>query len=200
MAAAVAGGADRIELCASLDQGGLTPSVEFMRVAAELAIPVRAMIRPRGGGFVFSDTDISQMRAEIGSARDSGLEGVVLGVARLDGTLDADILGQLVEHANGMGCTLHRVIDTTPDPVAAVKTARDIGFDCVLSSGGAENALVGKDVLAAMGAISGIEVMPGAGISVENAAHIRRATGARWIHGSFRRGQDVAAVRSALTR
>ena len=196
LAAAVAGGADRIELCAALSEGGLTPSVGFMDLAAGCGVPVRAMIRPRGGDFNFSERELNVMCTDIAAVRAAGLEGVVLGVSDADGRLALDPLRRLVAAANGMRLTMHRVIDGVPDQIEAVIQARDLGFDCVLSSGGAASAEDGCAMLAMMCAVQGITVMPGAGISAANAARIATETGAAWMHGSFKDG--VAAVRAAL--
>lgn len=185
---AVARGADRIELCARLDIGGVTPSPNFMGKAAGLPVEVRAMIRPRGGDFVYSSTEVDRMLADMEAARALGLAGVVFGAAKADGQLDEVVLARLLAQAKGMGCTLHRVIDDTPDPVAATAIARDLGFDTVLSSGGAATAPQGLATLAAMVATPGITVMPGAGLTRQNANGVCTATRCRWIHGSFRDG------------
>lgn len=197
MARAVSGGADRIELCAALSEGGLTPSAGFMGLAAGCGVPVRAMIRPRGGDFVFSGDEVAVMLDDIDAARAAGLEGVVLGAALADGHLDLETLRRLADRADGLGRTLHRVSDGVPGPVDAMKQARDLGFDCVLSSGGAVGALAGRAVLAEMATVAGIEVMPGAGLSAANVAEVVAATGAHWVHGSFADG--VAGVRAALS-
>ena len=107
LAEAVAGGADRIELCSALEVGGLTPSVGLMRTASGCGVPVYAMIRPRAGGFGFSQEDVAVMLADIAAAREAGLAGVVLGAMRGDG-LDGAMLGTLTVAAQGMGTTLHR--------------------------------------------------------------------------------------------
>ncbi len=113
--AAIAGGADRIELCSALTLGGLTPSAGLMAIAAGAAVPVYAMIRPRGGDFVFSSRELDQMRAEIDAVRSAGLAGVVLGASRPDGMLDGSMLQALAEHAKGLGLSLHRAFDCVPD-------------------------------------------------------------------------------------
>ena len=115
LSAAVAGGADRVELCAALALGGLTPSAGFMAQAAGYGVPVLAMIRPRAGDFVFSTDEVAQMLTDIAAARAAGLAGVVLGASLPDGRLDRDMLAQLMRAAKGMDCTLHRAFDLTPD-------------------------------------------------------------------------------------
>ncbi len=186
VAACVAGGADRIELCSALSLGGLTPSVGLMRLAAACPIPVRAMIRPVSGGFRFSEADMAQMLADIDAAREAGLEGVVLGVATGEGALDVAALSALCDRATGMGKTLHRVVDLLAGPGDSVEAAVALGFDGILSSGGGQRAVDGLAQLAAMSAKAAgrLTIMPGSGITADNAGRIVRATGADWVHAS----------------
>lgn len=188
LAAALQGGADRIELCSALDLGGLTPTPGLIAAARTASVPVRMMIRPRAGGFVTSAADRAAMVAEIDAARAAGLEGVVLGASRPDGTLDAETLAELVAAARGLGLTLHRAIDRTPDPLAALETAIGLGFDCVLTSGGATRATEGVAMLRQLQtrAAGRIVVMAGGGVTADNAAALRAATGVTWLHGSAR--------------
>lgn len=184
--AAVAGGADRIELCAALSEGGLTPSYGFMRAAQNYDIPIHAMIRPRGGDFCYAQTEIDLMCADIATAKKLGLAGVVLGVAKADDTLDLDVLSALRSAANGMECTLHRVIDLTPDPVAALEQAINLRMDRILTSGGALTALEGTELIAQMVKVANgrIEIMPGSGISSTNLEQIWAATNVKDFHAS----------------
>ena len=198
--ACVTGGAHRIELCSALTLGGLTPSAGLMTQASACPIPVRAMIRPRPGGFRFSRADMTQMLADIDAARAAGLEGVVLGAAGADSTLDVDALRILSERAEGMGRTLHRVVDLLPRPHETVEAAVALGFDCILSSGGAPAAAEGLPTLARMVKAAGgrLEIMPGAGITSDNAARILSESGARWLHGSCSRPAPVDPVHRRL--
>ena len=169
---AVAGGADRIELCSALALGGLTPSLGLMQVAANCGVPVYAMIRPRAGDFVFSASDVAMMAADIDAARRVGLAGVVLGASLHDGRLDRSCLSQLVQKSTGLGLTLHRAIDLVPDLGDAITLAVDLGFERILTSGQAPTAPSGAAMLAqAFDLAAGrITIMPGSGI---NAATIR---------------------------
>lgn len=183
---AIAGGADRIELCSALSVGGLTPTAGLMAAAGKCNVPVYAMIRPRAGDFVFCEQDVAGMFADIDNARSAGLAGVVLGANRDDGTLDADVLGVLVGHAQGLGLTLHRAIDLVPDVGPAIETAIGLGFERILTSGGAKTAFAGLDAIEAMVALAGdrISIMPGAGVTAENAAHILERLAVRELHAS----------------
>lgn len=184
--AAVAGGADRIELCASLATGGLTPPPGLMAYAAKAPIPVYAMIRPWAGGFVFDTGGIDTMLWDIDAVRHAGLAGVVLGVNLPDGRLDAGVLRRLAVHADGLGLTLHRAFDLVPDFEEAVEAAIDIGFERILTSGGKTSAMAGIDALAEIvGHTAGrISIMPGSGVSIANAAQLREKLGVSELHSS----------------
>ncbi|MEO1222682.1 MAG: copper homeostasis protein CutC [Pseudomonadota bacterium] len=188
LAAAIEGGADRIELCAALDLGGLSPSLSLLKAAQDCPVPVYCMVRPRPGDFVFSLAEIAGMCAEIAQIRDLGLAGVVLGAGSPDG-LDVAALKTQAAAAEGLGRTLHRVVDISDDPIHAVDIASDLGFERVLTSGGAPKAIEAVDKIASMvsAAPEGLSVMPGGGVTPDNAANILHRTGAHEIHGSARR-------------
>ena len=184
--ACIEGNADRIELCSSLIQGGLTPTVELMKQASESKIPLRIMVRPKSGNFHYSPSDLDQMKKDIDMAHSFGFEGVVFGATLSNGCIDQAILEKLVEHASELKKTLHRPIDTISKPVSAVKIATDLGFDCILSSGGAKTAHDGLSVLKEMHtkALGKIEIMPGSGVNPENAQKIAMSSSFNWIHSS----------------
>ena len=200
LAAAIGGGASRIELCSALVLGGLTPSPGLMGLAAKAPIPVYAMIRPRAGDFVFSPAELDQMRRDIDAVRDAGLAGVVLGASEPRGPLAAAVLARLVEHAAGLGTTLHRAFDAAPDPFAAIDIAATLGFERILTAGGTGPADDAAPRLADYVAHAGgrIAIMPGGGVRPGNVAQILAATDAREIHASCRvatRYEDEAAIR-----
>jgi len=134
--ACIKGNADRIELCSSLIHGGLTPETDLMRSASNATIPVRVMVRPKSGNFHYSSRDLRQMKDDIDMARSFGFEGVVFGATLVNGSIDQTFLEKLITHSFGLRKTLHRAIDTISDPVGAVNIAINLGFDCILSSGG----------------------------------------------------------------
>jgi len=193
LAAAVEGGADRVELCAALALGGLTPSAGFMTEAAGSGVPVMAMVRPRAGDFVWSDADLRAMEADIAAARLAGLSGVVLGASLPDGRLDALALARLARAASGLDLTLHRCFDLVPDQAAALETAVELGFQRVLTSGGAMTALAGAARIEALVAQAAgrISVMAGAGVTAETAPALM-ALGVRELHGSCAENVAVA--------
>ena len=184
--AAIRGGADRIELCSALALGGLSPSVGMMKVAAKKNIACFAMIRPRPGDFIYSANELDCMLRDIEVARETGLQGVVLGASMPDGQLDRSTLQKLVTHAEGMGRTLHRAFDLVPDLSDAIELAVELGFDRILTSGRAITAVNGLvDLKVAMELAAGrISIMPGSGISAETISVIMDAVRAKEVHAS----------------
>ena len=193
LAQAVAGGAERIELCAALALGGLTPSAGLIGLAAECGVPVVAMIRPRAGDFVWSKAEVGMMEVEIGAVRAAGLAGVVLGASLPDGRLDGTVLRRLVAAAVGMELVLHRCIDLTPDMAVALEEAVGLGFDRILTSGGELTAEAGAARIAALVAQAAgrITVMPGSGVTPGNAA-LLKGLGITEIHASCSARTPVA--------
>ena len=188
--AATRGGADRIELCSRLDLDGLTPDAKLLSHVAACPLPVRAMIRPLPGPFTATRATLNLMRAQIKDCAAAGCDGVVFGLLDEAGKLASAQLRDLCNAAAGLGKTLHRAVDHLPDPTEAVATAEDLGFDTILSSGGAASADIGAPVLARMvTAARRVTIMPGAGVNAKNISEIATQTGATWLHGSFR-GED----------
>jgi copper homeostasis protein len=197
-------GVARLELCSALSVGGLTPSVGLMQLAAKSTVASRAMIRPRAGDFAFSQADTSQMLIDIDMARDCRLEGVVLGAIQQDATLDVTLLRSLCDRSGSLKKTLHRAVDLVPDPSRAIDIAVDLGFDCILTSGGSPRATDGVERLRRMvdHADGRISIMPGAGVNPTNVAQILSQTGATWVHSSCSAPQPkptAASRRDALT-
>lgn len=188
LAAAVSGGAGRVELCAALEVGGLTPSVAFMRHVAGAGVPVYAMIRPRAGDFAYSTAEVGVMEGDIAAVREAGLAGVVFGASLADGALDGGVLGRLRAAAAGLGTTLHRAFDLVPDAGAALEVAVGLGFERILSSGGMPRAADGAGRLAELVGRAGgrIGIMAGGGIDAANVAGLMRRSGVREVHASCR--------------
>ncbi|MBY3596495.1 copper homeostasis protein CutC [Rhizobium bangladeshense] len=186
LAAAIEGGAGRIELCSALELGGLTPLPSLMRIAARAPIPVYAMIRPHAGPFIFDGVDAEAMMLDIEAVRAAGLAGVVIGANRPDGTLDMALIHRLKAHAAGLGSTLHRAFDLVPDADQALEQAIELGCERILTSGCALKAADGLDMLKRLSAkaVGRISIMPGSGVRPANVGEILRATGAREVHGS----------------
>ena len=186
MDAAVAGGADRIELCAALALSGLTPPPGLMALAAEKSLPVHAMIRPRPGDFLYDARDLDAMRRDIDAVRAAGLAGVVFGAIDQRGLLDEAVLSPIIKHAEGLSLTLHRAFDLAPDLGGALEVAVGLGFHTVLTSGGARTALEGAEEISALvkQANGRITVMAGSGLSARTVAQFVRTTSVAQVHAS----------------
>jgi copper homeostasis protein len=186
LVAAVAGGADRIELCSALAVGGLTPSAGLMAAAARQSVPAYAMIRPRAGSFQYSADELEVMKADIDAAGHAGLAGVVLGASLRDGRLDAEMLAILSEHADGLGRTLHRAFDLVPDMSEAIELAVFLDFERILTSGRATTAWEGADDLERAIAIAAgrISIMPGAGVNAQTIDRLLPRLNIAEIHAS----------------
>jgi copper homeostasis protein len=188
--AAQAGGAGRVELCASLDEGGVTPSHGTIVLAREgLTIPLYVLIRPRAGDFVYQHAELAAALTDIAHCRALGCDGVVVGALTPDGEIDRDACARFIAAASGMGATFHRAFDLVADKPAALETLIDLGFERVLTSGGMPSAVAGAALLSRLVAQAAqrITVMPGAGIEPANIAALREATQAREFHASAKR-------------
>ena len=191
--AAIAGGADRIELCGALSVGGLTPSAglvaEVVPLARRAGVRVHAMVRPRAGNFAYDDAEVSTAMSEGKALVLTGVDGLVFGGVR-DGSLDDDVLARWVGAVRAaradIDLTLHRAVDLLVDPVAAVEPAVALGFDRILTSGGATRAADGAVVIRAMRARAAgrIVVMPGSGVRPDNVVSLLAQTGAGEVHAS----------------
>lgn len=199
LAAAIAGGADRIELCAALAVGGLTPSAGLMALAARAPVPVYAMIRPRDGDFVYGLAEVEVMLTDIQAVRDAGLAGVVFGASCEDGTLDLAVLRDLVGASVGIGQTLHRAFDLVPDQERALQDVIALSIPRVLTSGGARAAVDGRAQLARLFDLANgaITIMPGSGINAETIHALRHLPLAE-VHASCANAIAVAPAAVAL--
>ena len=197
--AAVAGGADRLELCANLDDGGTTPSAALITAVREkVELPVLVMIRPRGGDFMYSDAELSRMYEDIAMARVLGASGVVLGVLDTFERLDLERSAALVEAAEGLPVTFHRAIDRVARRVVAIDALAALGVARVLTSGGAATASEGTDELRAMVRRAGdrLTIVAGGGVRANNARTIVERTGVTELHA--RCGGDAARIRGIV--
>lgn len=168
--AAIAGGADRLELCSALAVGGLTPYGELLKqIRAESDITIRCLMRPRAGDFLYTKEEIRLMAAQIENLRELGADGFVIGCLNAEGDLDADAMKSLLKAAEGAGLTLHRCIDVSRDPCRTYLDAKALGLDTVLTSGAAGNCLAGLDTIGRLlelrDSLNGPEVLIGAGVN-----------------------------------
>lgn len=188
--AAQEGGADRVELCAGIPEGGTTPSYGEIKTARRVLTGTRlhVIIRPRGGDFLYSPLELERMCADIDIARELGADGVVFGCLRPDGSLDTEANKQLMEHARGMAVTFHRAFDRCADPKAAMEELIAQGFDRILTSGQQPTALEGIALLRELQqqAAGRITLLAGCGVNEHNIAEIARETGISEFHFSAR--------------
>jgi len=186
--AAERGGADRIELCGNLSVGGVTPDDELLRaVRAQVRIPIFSMVRPRAGDFVYSGAEFSEMRRSIGVAKESGVDGIVLGILTKDHRVDVERTRELVELAKPLPVTYHRAFDAAADLRQALEDVIQSGAKRILTSGGAKSALEGAALLAGLIEAAGerIIIVPGAGISAANTRQVAQRTKAREFHSGL---------------
>jgi copper homeostasis protein len=190
--AAAENGADRIELCAALSEGGLTPSTGMMLAASNVATPVRAMIRPRAGNFTYDRTELDIMRRDIEQAAAAHLQGVVLGCNDASGNLDEAALTALVHHAHALGLavTLHRSFDLVSDPLYAVGVAAALRIDTILTSGQQDTAIAGLELIEQLVEVArkkNVEIMAGSGVTPSTVEALVTRAGVNYIHASCRR-------------
>ena len=184
------GGADRVELCDNLMEGGTTPSYATLLKARELLqLQLYPIIRPRGGDFLYSELEFEIMREDIRLAKRLGCDGVVIGLLNRDGSIDTARTGQLVEEAWPLGVTFHRAIDMCRNPEEALETLIELGVERILSSGQRRTAPEGIDQLARWHkqAAGRIRIMAGSGVRPHNIADIRKRSGLEEFHSSAQR-------------
>ncbi|MDR0539456.1 MAG: copper homeostasis protein CutC [Spirochaetaceae bacterium] len=200
-AEAWARGARRVELCRQLDVGGLTPSYAEIRAAREAApqLAINVLVRPRAGDFVYTKSEQEIMFRDIEACQKAGVNGVVLGCLRSDGSLDYDLLKAFCSAAGQGGqkplsVTFHRAIDAARDPLGELRSIKDCGCERILSSGGKNSAEYGTALLKQMvelGRACGLAIMPGGGIRASNLPKIAQETGAAEFHSSSLEVLDV---------
>ncbi len=187
--AASKAGATRIELCSGLAEGGITPSLGLVRAACTLPNVVHhVLIRPRGGDFLYTETEKRIILDDIDAAIHAGADGVVVGALTDDGEVDLPFLEACVNHAAGRNVTFHRAFDLCADAMRAMKQIADAGANRILTSGQAATAVEGIGLLAKLTkeAPEGLSIMPGCGVNAANAAKLLKETGANELHASAR--------------
>lgn len=185
LVAAQQAGADRVELCASLLEGGLTPSLGVIREALRIAtIPFHVIIRPRGGDFLYSELEFRSMIEDVKVLRDMGVVGVVIGCLTAEGTIDETRTKALVDAARPMTVTCHRAFDMTRDYREALEALIRTGVDRVLTSGQRDTAIEGSDILKDTTTIAAgrIIIMACGALDAGNIAQVRTTTGVDEMH------------------
>ncbi|MCX6144025.1 MAG: copper homeostasis protein CutC [Ignavibacteriales bacterium] len=183
--AAQRGGAGRIELCADLEHGGTTPSIDMIRsVREQVSLKVHVMIRPRTGDFCYSKAEFEVMKRDVQESKKLGIDGLVFGILTSNGTIDTARTKILLEMARLLSVTFHRAFDETVDLFAALSELTQLGVDRVLTSGGKPSVETGVQTLADLvrKAGSSIKVLAGGGITVENVADVIEKTNVDEVH------------------
>ena len=196
---AQAHGADRVELNSALTLGGLTPSLGLLEeVRRRTRLQIIAMIRPRDGGFAYSESELDVMERDIALALKAGADGFALGVLNADRTVNVVACRRLVNAMKGRTAVFHRAFDLVPDPFAAMEILISLGFKRILTSGQKPTALEGAALIRDLiqKADGRIEILPGAGVSEHNVVKLLEATGADQVHASLS-GEQVDATLDA---
>jgi copper homeostasis protein len=200
-AAAERGGAQRVELCSDLLEGGITPSLGLLQsVRAAISLPLHVIIRPRGGDFCYSEEEFDVMRRDIEIAKRAGADGVVLGILLPSGRIDIARTRPLTELARPMSVTFHRAFDMSADLQNSLSDVCQTGAHRLLTSGGEPDCLQGTDAIAKLvqSARGRIHIMAGGGINAGNAAPILQRTGVTEIHvGLATAGPSPMLVRNS---
>lgn len=183
--ASAEGGADRVEFCANLLEGGTTPSLGAIRETKRRAkIDLSVMVRPRGGDFCHTDEEFAVMEEDVRIFKDEGVDCVVFGLLNPDGTIDADRTRRLIELARPLPVTFHRAFDMTRDPFEALETLIELGVDRILTSGQEPSVFEATELLHELVERAGdrIIIMPGCGITLKNVNRVMKETGAKEFH------------------
>lgn len=183
-------GADRVELCASAPEGGITPSMGALTLTRErLSIQLYPIIRPRGGDFLYNDEELAMMKQDILLCRAIGCEGISTGVQLADGNIDMERMKRIIEWAYPMNVTCHRVFDSTPDPFRSLEELISCGCERILTSGHAPSAPQGAALLGQLveKADGRIIIMPGACVRASNIKSLREISGANEFHTSAKK-------------
>ena len=184
---AKAGGAVRVELCQGLIEGGTTPSPATIEYAVnELGLQVFVLVRPRGGDFCYNELEIKTMEEDVEFCKRAGVAGIVVGFLHPDGSIDTELTRRFVKLAAPLPVTFHRAFDRCPEPLRALEQIIDCGCARILTSGCKPTAMEGADMLQQLvrQANGRITILAGSGVTPENAAALRKKTGAPEIHGS----------------
>lgn len=195
--AAQEGGADRVELCAGIPEGGTTPSFGMIWNAKEsIDIALNVIIRPRGGDFLYNESELAEMLFDISAAKELGVDGLVFGCLNADGSVDMENMTLLMEAAGDTPVTFHRAFDHTADPFNALEDIISLGCKRILTSGCRPTALEGADMLSKLVEAAGdrIIIMPGCGVNESNIEEIARLSGAREFHFSAREPVESGMV------
>ncbi len=190
------GGANRVELCDNLYEGGTTPSIgTILQTKEQINIDVFPIIRPRGGDFCYSENEIYSMIKDIEISRGYGADGFAIGCLTVDGSIDYENMARLIEAGKGLPFTFHRAFDLCKNPLEAMDVLEKLGIKRILSSGQHNKAIDGKELLAEMQNYSkNIKIMIGSGVDENNITEIATTTKAKAFHISLRTWQESPMI------
>ena len=192
------GGADRVELCSALFLGGLTPSLgTIIEAKARLKIPIMVMIRPRGGGFCYTKSEMAVMERDAVLAAEQGAEGMVFGILNADGGIDEERCKRLRKLIGDRQAVFHRAFDVTPDPFRSLDQLVELGFTRVLTSGQEDTVPEGAQLIKRLIEYAGarIEILPGGGIKPLSLRQVVESTGCKQVHLTAFKTQSDTSVR-----
>lgn len=194
--AAKRGGADRLELCTGLVVGGLTPGLPFFQQVKErTGLPAHVLVRPRFGDFCYAQEEFEVMLEEIRNFVAAGVDGIVTGFLRPDGTLDFARMEAVRALCSGCHLTLHRAFDVCADPFRTLEEAKSLGVDTILTSGQRDSALDGAALLHDLVQAAGeVDILVGSGVSAKNLPELAARTGAKSFHLSGKKERDSAMI------
>jgi copper homeostasis protein len=191
-------GAHRVELCSSLENGGVTPSIGVIELACQVGIPVHVLVRPRAGDFVYSSAEMNVMLRDLAAIKNAGASGSVIGVLERDGRLDLERTRELIAASRPMSVTFHRAFDACHDPAGVLEGLIALGVDRVLTSGQAPTALEGASLIRTLNeqARDRIVVMAGGGIRAHTVNRVLLETGVTEVHFTAREWRESQAPSS----
>ncbi|KZC06017.1 PREDICTED: copper homeostasis protein cutC homolog [Dufourea novaeangliae] len=187
---AIEGGAKRLEVCSALSEGGLTPTPGLVKKIKSFSpIPVYAMLRLRAGNFVYIEEDTEVMLQDLKILKDHGADGFVFGALTLNGKINVDLCEEVLSEASPLSVTFHRAFDEVNDPMRAVETLIELGFERILTSGQKDTAKEGLELIQKLVQVAQdrIIIMPGSGITKDNIFEIKITSGAKEFHASAKR-------------
>jgi copper homeostasis protein len=197
---AAAEGADRLEVCANLGVGGLTPSTALLKQCLTLGLPCLAMVRPRAGDFFYGPTEVAEIHSTAGDMCEVGAAGVVFGILLRDGTIDMHAVRGIVNVCGSKETVFHRAFDATPNAIQALNTLITCRVTRLLTSGQATSAVEGTALLTSLKrhAKGRIQIMAGGGVRAPNVLELVQQSGVTQVHARATEAGVIAAIKRAL--
>lgn len=196
-------GADRIELCENYSAGGITPGIELIeKVKSQIRIPVHVMIRPRGGNFIYSNSEFDEMKKSIEQCKSFGMAGVVFGILDEKNLVNKNRCSELIALAKPMSATFHRAFDELKNSFTALEEIIECGFERILTSGQKKSAMEGAELISELivKTKNRISIMPGGGVRSENILELKEKTNAKEFHSSAINSGNLLADKNEIQK